>query len=277
MTEPKNRILVIEDNHVACTSYANLLRVEGYLVDTAYTLDDALEHLNSRTYHVAVVDVMLGGDDDPRNPRNTDGFKIVQAISSKKEGTIPIVLSALENTQLVADSFQEFGAHRFLTKAVITEDPERLNAEVRSAVNVCDLNLLGDSSDVVRYLIPGPDGEHWINRCAQVMQSKKGGWRIVGYMDKLLESFLPVRPMRNDFEPLQINSEEQMVKSCLWSKALGSAIDVYVVAEGRQWDFLCPGETANGESGDPLAEQISIGLHGRVYRNSKFGRDHFEE
>lgn len=55
------RILVVEDDRFFREMYCHLLSGEGYEVHTAATVDDAMEYLQTKEYHLIVTDLIMPG------------------------------------------------------------------------------------------------------------------------------------------------------------------------------------------------------------------------
>jgi DNA-binding response OmpR family regulator len=63
MASEKTRILIVEDDREICELLLTFLTFNGFQVDIAFTAEEALDRLRSRTAHLdlAVVDVVLPG------------------------------------------------------------------------------------------------------------------------------------------------------------------------------------------------------------------------
>jgi DNA-binding NarL/FixJ family response regulator len=115
--ERRPRILVVEDIQVMRESYVDNLEIDDdYYVDAAANLSDALAAMQRRTYHVALVDIMLAGEKDIAN---RDGVRVLEQIESQGEGTRCIVLTAQRETQLVRDFLRNLNAFDYLDKSVV--------------------------------------------------------------------------------------------------------------------------------------------------------------
>ena len=53
------RILVVDDEETLCDALAFNLQAEGYVVDTAYSAEDALA-MNLTVYDLVLLDIMMG-------------------------------------------------------------------------------------------------------------------------------------------------------------------------------------------------------------------------
>lgn len=57
--ETPRRILVVDDEETLCDTLGFNLEAEGYLVDTAYSAEEALTH-NLADYDLVLLDIMMG-------------------------------------------------------------------------------------------------------------------------------------------------------------------------------------------------------------------------
>src|SRR5512136_2016553 len=60
-SRPMDRILVVEDDSFFREVFQELLREEGYEVDSAASGDEALEMIYHNEYHVVVTDLVMHG------------------------------------------------------------------------------------------------------------------------------------------------------------------------------------------------------------------------
>src|SRR5438876_98719 len=110
--ETKPRILVVEDIKSYRDTWVAVLSREGFKVDGAGTVEEAKAAADRCSYHVAVIDIMLEGDDRS----NRDGIEVVRYLRWLREDTQPLVLSAQDDTTLVRDLLREYGAIDYLSK-----------------------------------------------------------------------------------------------------------------------------------------------------------------
>ena len=57
----KTNVLVVEDDQQICRTVKKYLENAGFLVDTCFNGDHALEQVYNKTYHLVVLDIMLPG------------------------------------------------------------------------------------------------------------------------------------------------------------------------------------------------------------------------
>lgn len=83
---------------------------QGYVVDSALGAEQALEHLATNHYALAIIDVELRGSGD-----HSDGVNLAQFIHTHAPATAVIILSAHESPE-VESRAREAGAHSFVHK-----------------------------------------------------------------------------------------------------------------------------------------------------------------
>lgn len=111
-TESARDILVIDDDLDFAESLAQLLRLEGYPVATAHSMDEALGALKQRSVAVALVDIRLG---------QGSGVQLIRNLRVFRPEVITIMMTAYASVDTAVQSIQE-GAYDYLCKPFFTED-----------------------------------------------------------------------------------------------------------------------------------------------------------
>jgi len=122
-----SRILVVDDQRANVEMIAGVLETRGYLVDRAYSGDQALERIAEHEPDLIVSDILMPG---------TDGFELVKRLrATPATALLPVILvTSLEESERVKGL--EAGADDFLSKPVKWEE---LFARVRSLLRVKSL------------------------------------------------------------------------------------------------------------------------------------------
>lgn len=120
-TPNSHRLLVVDDEPDLRTLYELTLLREGYTVDTAGSVDDAWQHLQSHTYSVVITDMRL--------PDGL-GLDLLQRIEAAKRPERTIVITAYGSAENAVTALKA-GAYDYLTKPV---DLKQFRAVVASAV-----------------------------------------------------------------------------------------------------------------------------------------------
>jgi DNA-binding response OmpR family regulator len=127
------KILVIEDERVLAESIGSHLGKEGFVVEVAFSYDDATEKINLYSYDCVVVDINL--------PDGT-GFDIVEMLKQIKATSGIIIISARDALEDRIKSL-EIGSDDYLTKPFHLSE---LNARVKALLR---RRHFGGSNDIV--------------------------------------------------------------------------------------------------------------------------------
>jgi len=136
----KTRLLVVEDEHPFGSELARFFRRKGFEVDEASDFLGAIAQVDRRTYHVALVDLMLAGQDRT----NRDGLRVIDHINDLGEGTSVVVMSYQDDPQTAADTVQSQKAFRYMAKPrIIKEGASVLLPVIEQAHSQSDLKVFG--------------------------------------------------------------------------------------------------------------------------------------
>ncbi|WP_457329030.1 response regulator, partial [Rhizobacter sp. P5_C2] len=134
MSSPSHfSLLVVDDEPDLRTLYELTLLREGYDVETAGTVDDALLHLKDRTYSAVITDMRL--------PDGT-GLDLLRRLEEGNRREKAIVITAYGSAENAVEALKA-GAYDYLTKPV---DLKQFRAVVASA--------LGRSAATVPTMVP---------------------------------------------------------------------------------------------------------------------------
>jgi len=108
----KKRILVIDDDMTVQTTIAMILRLKGYLVDTAGTGKEAIEKSNLNSYNLALIDFRLP---------DTEGTKLLTALRDTTPRMVKIMLTGYPSDENRAEA-REKHADGYIVKPVKISD-----------------------------------------------------------------------------------------------------------------------------------------------------------
>ncbi|MCB1049924.1 MAG: response regulator transcription factor [Acidobacteria bacterium] len=130
------KLLVVEDSERLQRSLFTGLSQEGFAVDLARTAEEALDLVQTYTYDVIILDIMLPG---------MDGFGFLQRLRSQNNQTHVLILSAKDDVQDRVKGLV-WGADDYLTKPfVFGELVARIRALLRRLhQNKCPVLKIGD-------------------------------------------------------------------------------------------------------------------------------------
>ena len=100
-------ILVVDDEADLCEILKFNLEHEGYSVDTAGSAEEALTLLHKRTYHLILLDIMMGG---------MSGFKMVELLRKEWKNDTPIVFLTARDTENDMLTGFSVGADDYISK-----------------------------------------------------------------------------------------------------------------------------------------------------------------
>jgi PAS domain S-box-containing protein len=106
------RILIIDDDRDFADSLRNLLMLESYKVEVAYSVSAALDALCDFDVEVALIDVRM--DDQ-------DGLKLVSEFRQRRQDIICVIITAYASVETAIQALQK-GAYDFLCKPFYPED-----------------------------------------------------------------------------------------------------------------------------------------------------------
>jgi CheY-like chemotaxis protein len=223
------RVLLIDDESDLRKAYAWYLRNEGYIVDEAETLSQALDLVERKTYHVALIDIMLS-----KNAANRDGFKVVAKLRELNEGTARIVLSQQDNPQLAADAVPKYGASGYLAKPTIRNmGMERLVTEIKTAANQNKLIPFGlrpfgkefEFRSAISYL--SSVQQIIVDQCLHSFRLTKGYSALEKFLEEFLTPLAPLLP-RKGIDGFIMTRERPFffLTGEFWSKAEGTAVQL---------------------------------------------------
>jgi len=122
------RILVVDDEKAIVKGITFSLEQEGYLIDSAYDGDQALDLARNNEYDLIILDVML--------PKK-DGMEVCKHIRSFS--TMPIIMMTAKGDDMDKILGLEFGADDYMTKPFnVMELKARIKAIIRRNTYVND-------------------------------------------------------------------------------------------------------------------------------------------
>jgi two-component system alkaline phosphatase synthesis response regulator PhoP len=134
------RILVVDDEEDLCEILQFNLETEGYLVDVAYSAEDALK-LDLSRYNLLLLDVMMG---------EMSGFKMARILrENPKYSRIPIIFLTAKDTENDRLTGFTIGADDYISKPFsIREVLARVKAVIRRTVQ---LDIQPDEDKILEY------------------------------------------------------------------------------------------------------------------------------
>ncbi|HUK50896.1 MAG TPA: response regulator [Terriglobales bacterium] len=111
MKQPK-RILIIDDDDSIRALIGRILRINGYMVDSAETGREGIEKSNLNAYDLALID---------RRLPDMDGTSLLTDLRSVAPGMVKIMLTGYSSPENRTEAFEKY-ADGYITKPVKIED-----------------------------------------------------------------------------------------------------------------------------------------------------------
>jgi DNA-binding NtrC family response regulator len=108
----KEKILIVDDEHVVCDAIARQLRDVGYHVVVAYSGMSAIEIIKEQDFDVALIDI--------RMPK-INGFGVLRELREKSAKTKAIMMTAYADIRSAVDSIT-LGAIDIISKPVDVDE-----------------------------------------------------------------------------------------------------------------------------------------------------------
>ena len=192
------RILLAEDEQMLAKAIIKILEKNNYSAEAVYNGTDALAHLETEQYDVAILDIMMPGH---------DGISVLKKIRARGNNVPVLILSAKSETDdkvLGLDS----GANYYLTKPF---DSKELLAAIRVITRT---QSCVDSKLSVGNII--------LDRADFTMKSSGGSFRLANKEFQMMEMFMS--------NPNQLISTERFMEK-IWgfdSEAEINVVWVYI-------------------------------------------------
>jgi DNA-binding NtrC family response regulator len=110
--EKSGRILLADDETTIRESLAEVLRQEGYEVDTAADGTAALGAVDDREYDVVITDLRMPG---------ADGLAVLRHVRERAPQTLVLLVTAYASIETAVEALRQ-GAHDYILKPLIVED-----------------------------------------------------------------------------------------------------------------------------------------------------------
>lgn len=236
--DTRPRVLFVEDDQPYRDTWIAVLTREGFKVDGAGSSAEAKAAADRCSYHVAVVDIMLAGDDRS----NVDGVEIVRYLRWLREDTQPLVLSAQKDTTLVRDLLRDYGAIDYLSKKDLKETGKGnalLLNKIRQYLPAPNaLPGVFGWETVIGTLAPDRSEGAFVSDCLQSL-TFKGGFENL--RDSLLMACKHLSPlMPRVTEPVGIVRARVpgALSGLFWSKGQSTAVEILIHGKNASDELL---------------------------------------
>lgn len=120
--ESSKKLLLVEDEPQQRESLHLVFELEGFVVHSAETAEDALTYLSGQTPDILITDVKLPG---------MDGFSLYEEVRSRSAlKDLPTIFITAYNDPKSIEHARKFGAAAYITKPYNIEDLLKLVKEI---------------------------------------------------------------------------------------------------------------------------------------------------
>jgi DNA-binding NtrC family response regulator len=112
----KSRILIVDDDHVSCRLFTEVLEGEGYDVQQAHNGEEALDRLRGQVYDLLLTDVRMPG---------ITGLDVTRAMRQEQPQLPIIVMTAFGSMETAVEAIQE-GAFDYVSKPMNLDELKKI-------------------------------------------------------------------------------------------------------------------------------------------------------
>ncbi|HKP85919.1 MAG TPA: response regulator [Blastocatellia bacterium] len=112
LSSSRTRLLVVDDEESVALTVSEVLRLDGYEVDTSLSGEDAVERLRTTQYDLVLTDLHMEGG---------DGLSVLTEVKRASPLTIAIVLTGFASLESAIAAMRQ-GAYDYLVKPCIIDD-----------------------------------------------------------------------------------------------------------------------------------------------------------
>jgi len=211
----KKRILIVEDDLELIDFYLDGLSSLNVDIDTSVSKNEALEKIRNRSYHLAIVDIMLTSNIEDRS-----GLEVVDYINFMQDNTKIIVASSTIDVHVPADLFQKNIGY-YLIKNNIRKAKDYLDP-VTTSLNEVKLNLLGNCPSVLSYLSKGRNVDDWISLIRNELSISRDSISLI--FEEIFNPLLPVLKLKKSKECISVDTNNGSFYGTIWSRSLGKPL-----------------------------------------------------
>ena len=112
MKHTYNSVLVVDDDRAILRTFSRILQKAGFSTETADNGKEALEKIQTQTYDIALIDMILGVD--------SNGLDLLSKIEESSPNTVKIMITGADSAEKRSEACKN-GADAYLTKPVNPE------------------------------------------------------------------------------------------------------------------------------------------------------------
>jgi two-component system response regulator RegA len=108
LTQTYKSVLVVDDDKAILRTFSRILQKAGFSTETADNGKEALEKVQTRTYDIALIDMILG---------DSNGLDLLPKIEECSPKTVKIMITGADSAEKRSEACKN-GADAYLTKPV---------------------------------------------------------------------------------------------------------------------------------------------------------------
>jgi CheY-like chemotaxis protein len=260
----KYRILIVDDDKEVTKQVEEWLLEVQAECDRAHSEDEALERLKCKTYHLALLDIMLTSSQQDRG-----GIRLMQYISYLNEGTLYVALSRDKDHRKVIEALR-LHVTDWLDKHTLRRPSDLVNP-IQMALKTCKLRKLGGFRTLTSYLaFPEKVVSYWEGKAIETLGVSFDLFNDVLW--RLVEFTLPALRINDGSPAFSFDKEQKSLDGLFWSKGLGKPI--WLVLQNQAKELFEPHGLQLGNIVQKIQKKM---LKGEVYEILGAPRDRFYE
>lgn len=262
----EKRILVVEDVKDMRERYVKNIKkdIENIIIDESESKAGAIEQIRRRTYHVALLDIMLMGESQDRG-----GIEVLDYIKTLNEGTLAIMLSGAQDIQCAIHSIRSRIVVDYIHKIEI-RSPEIYINPLKRALQEVHIPIFGKYGRLTAYLAAPEkqDVSIWEHNSMNTV-SDSGFDPFHKVLSNTIIPLSPILPLKEQPFTFKNDKTKKALYGAFWSKAIGSAVWICINS--------IHGESFVHEKCDqsPLLSTQTKSIKGTAWVIQEYGRDHF--
>jgi DNA-binding NarL/FixJ family response regulator len=221
----KTRVLIIEDDPNLRRQYQEILkRLPDVNIDVASDRAEAFQRVDTKTYHLALIDIMLNGPDD-LNDRG--GIDVMKRIRELDEGTEMIVLSGAKNVEVPVETLIKYKAWSYIIKHHVKSRDDILGPVQDCLEASSGLKVYGDANSIMDYLAIGQGQMMWSDKAQRILNPTDGWAGLNAFVSVFFGALAPLLPRHGSTTLTDLDDVSGLLKANLWSKAIGSEVVIF--------------------------------------------------
>jgi ActR/RegA family two-component response regulator len=201
-----------------------ILDLAGYAVQGAATAEAAISAIDRRSFHVALVDMMLAGPDDKTN---RDGAKVLDYLRAVGDPTRSLVLSAQDDdVTLARDMIKDYGAHDYLKKRDVEEKGNKFLLEtIKDAMPTVRPPTWEQLTKIV---LSDLSEQQFVSECLYHLKFGGGFENLSRSLIAACQNLFPLVGEAGASRGLTRTKVPEVFSGTFWSRGQGTAIELLV-------------------------------------------------